>query len=169
MNHREQLVFRNSAAGNQLIQVLHEVVKIDCAAFGNIQVFNCELGGLEVIAQQGFKQEFLDLFKLVMPNDPSVCGRAYRLANRITILDLSNDRYFNPYLKMAQEVGFQAVQSTPVIDSRGCVIGLLSTHFSQTHYLTQTAELSLNHYAKKVAKMLEDFFYTNAPATSLTA
>lgn len=169
MNHREQLAFRNSSAGNLLAEVLHEAVKIDCAAFGNIQVFNCELGGLEVITHQGFEQEFLDLFKLVMPDDHSVCGRAYRLANRITIPDLSNDRYFIPYLEMAKNVGFQAVQSTPVIDSKGCVIGMLSTHFSKTHYLSRTAEASLNHRAAKVAHMIENFFYSNSLTASLTA
>lgn len=50
---------RNSEAGASFAAVLQEAVEVEDAAFGNIQVFNPEAGGLEIILQQGFDPAFL--------------------------------------------------------------------------------------------------------------
>lgn len=157
MKASEQEVFRNSAAGARLAELLREAIEIDGAAFGNIQVFNADSGGLEIIVHQGFDIRFLEMFKLVMPADSTVCARAYRLANRVSIADISNDPHFTPYLSRAQETGYHAVQSTPILDAHGCVIGILSTHFSAPHYLTRAAERALDQSAERASQLLQRF------------
>lgn len=157
MKASEQEIFRNSAAGAMLAELLREAVEVDNAAFGNIQVFNSESGGLEIIVHQGFDPDFLQLFKLVMPDDSTVCARAYRLASRISIADISNDPHLLPYLSQLRAIGFQAVQSTPILDTHGCVIGMLSTHFAQPHYLSKEAEQALDACAQRAAELLQQF------------
>lgn len=157
MKASEQELFRNSAAGALLAEVLREAVEVDGAAFGNIQVFNRESGGLEIMVQQGFSEEFLETFRLVLPDDFSVCARAYRLAGRIAITDLRNDLHFSPFLGGALKIGYQAVQSTPILDRHGCVIGMLSTHFSQPHALSKSAETQLDALVLRAAEIIEQF------------
>ena len=41
----------------------------------NIQLYNQQTRGLEIVAQLGFKQDFLDHFRIVT-GDSSACGRA---------------------------------------------------------------------------------------------
>lgn len=158
MKASEQELFRNSEAGAALAEVLREAVEVDGAAFGNIQVFNAEVGGLEIIVHQGFNPEFLKVFGLVLPDDPSVCGRAYRLAGRIAISDLRNDLHFSPFLSTALNIGFQAVQSTPILDRHGCVIGMLSTHFSKPHLLSKAAAAALDALSVRAADLLQKFY-----------
>lgn len=157
MKASEQDIFCNSTAGAALAEVLRKAVEIDAAAFGNIQVFNPESGGLEIIVHQGFNTRFLEMFKLVMPVDSTVCARAYRLANRVSIADIRNDLHFAPYLSQAQEVGYHALQSTPILDAHGCVIGILSTHFPSPHYLSKNAERALDECAARASELLQQF------------
>ncbi|HEU4708831.1 MAG TPA: GAF domain-containing protein [Methylophilaceae bacterium] len=162
MTHVEQAGYRNSPSEGVLSQLLSAAILLDDAVFGNIQVYNCELGGLEILVHQGFKPDFLERFSFVGRDDTSVCARAYRLAGRIAIPDLKNDPYYDRYYPVAQAAGFRSVQSTPIIDSQGCVIGMLSTHFPQIHYLSKRAQLALDVHAAAAARLLEHFFY--APA-----
>jgi GAF domain-containing protein len=137
--------------------VLRQAVEVEGATFGNIQVYNPEASGLEIIAHQGFNPKFLELFKLVLPDDSSVCARAYRLANRIAIPDLRNDPQSAFFFRQAQEIGFRALQSTPILDTHGCVIGMLSTHFAKPHYLSRAAELALDQCAERASELLQQF------------
>lgn len=162
MTHVEQAGYRNSQSEVVLSQLLSAAIVLDDAAFGNVQVYNCKLGGLEILVHQGCKPDFLEQFRFVGRNDTSVCARAYRRASRIAIPDLKNDPFYDKYYPSAQAAGFRSVQSTPIINSQGCVIGMLSTHFPRIHYLSKRAQLALDVHAAAAARLLEHFFY--APA-----
>jgi hypothetical protein len=64
-----------------LQDVLNESIELQNADFGNVQLFNPETGALEIVAQKGFREDFLAHFKSVFEPD-STCGRALQQGGR---------------------------------------------------------------------------------------
>src|SRR5262249_44858897 len=48
-----------------LDDVLENAIVTSGADFGNIQLYNPQIGALEIVAQRGFRQDFLDYFRTV--------------------------------------------------------------------------------------------------------
>lgn len=115
-----------------LLRILDAAVQQDGAIAGNIQLYNPASNGLEIVVQRGFAESFIECFRIVPTDGVSVCARAFRLGRRLAVFDVSADPQFEPYLPIAQSAGFQSVQSTPILDSDECVIGINSTAWHWT-------------------------------------
>jgi PAS domain-containing protein len=48
-----------------LDDVLENAILTSRADFGNVQLYNAPIGALEIVAQRGFRQDFLDYFRTV--------------------------------------------------------------------------------------------------------
>ena len=138
-----------------LYQVLDASIAMHRADFGNIQVYNPAIGKLEIVAQRGFKQDFLDAFRIVGMDDESACARALRQGKQVTIEDVENDPAYVPYREIAAAAGYRAVQSTPLVNRRGDLIGMLSTHFRHPHLPTDRELRMLDLYARQAADVIE--------------
>jgi GAF domain-containing protein len=114
-------------------EVLDFGVRLTNADFGNVQLMNWKTGWLEIKAQRGFHDEFLNFFKWVRPDDGTACARAVQDHEAIIIEDVTADRRFSPYLEIALRAGFRAVQSTPLVSTSGALVGIVSTHFRRQH------------------------------------
>jgi GAF domain-containing protein len=113
-----------------LYEVLDATIELQGADFGNIQLYDRETRTLGIVAQRGFRKEFLDYFARVDAGDGSACGAALKQRSRKIIEDVNLDPDFEPHRHIAASAGFRAVQSTPLVDhSRGEPVGMLSTHF----------------------------------------
>ena len=145
-----------------LEQLLNATISADGASKGNVQLFNPYLDGLQIVAHHGFDKLFLQQFAIVRWDEPTACGRAYRFGLRVVIPDISIDRVYAHYLSIAQASGYRAVQSTPIIQSGGAVIGVLSTHFPHSHEWSETAQGALDHSASKVAALVSKLIQTFA-------
>jgi len=66
--------------------------------------------------------EFLDYFAVV-EDVHSTCGRAARQGARTAVADVRADPGFTPHQEIAAAAGFRAVQSTPLVDYAGHLIG----------------------------------------------
>jgi len=137
--------------------ILQAAIGATGAAFGNVQIFDPRHGGLEIVAQLGFPQEFLDLFARVTPAGPSstACARAFRQGRRVMIPDVELDLEFEPYRPIARTCGFKAVQSTPIMQD-GRVVGVLSTHFAERTELPPESAQLLDRYAAVIARLMRD-------------
>ncbi len=153
---KETDVDRWSSFTAQLQGLLIAAITADGASKGNVQLFNPYLDGLQIVAHHGFDKPFLQQFGLVRWDEPTACGRAYRFGLRVVIPDMSIDRFYAPYLSIAKASGYRAVQSTPIIQSGGSVLGVLSTHFSHSHEWSETAQRALDHAASKVADSVSE-------------
>jgi len=138
-----------------LYRVLDASIAMHLADFGNIQVYNPAIGALEIVAQRGFKQDFLDAFRIVDMDDESACARAMRQGKQVTIEDVDNDPVYVPYREIAAAAGYRAVQSTPLVSRRGDLIGMLSTHFRRPHLPTDQELRMLDLYARQAADVIE--------------
>src|SRR5262249_44783945 len=109
-------------------QALEEGLALARADRGNVQLADPESGALKIIAQHGFDEAFLAHFAVV-DDDGSACGRAARRTAQLVITDVITDPGFEPHREIAVASGFRAVQSTPLVNRAGHLVGMLSTHY----------------------------------------
>lgn len=116
-----------------LLEILQAIMELQSADFGTIQQFDPAAGSLEIVAQQGFDNAFLDHFETVDAEDDSAGGRALRSGARIVIEDVDADPRYAPHRTAAAAAGYRAVQSTPILTPEGEQVGIVSTHFTRPH------------------------------------
>jgi PAS domain S-box-containing protein len=145
-----------------LDDLLENAILASGAAFGNIQLYNPQVGGLEIVAQRGFQRAFLDYFRTVRLEEGSACAQAMQSGQRIIIEDVNLDPAYTPHRPVAAAAGYRAVQSTPLKDRRGTVIGMLSTHFPRPHRPSQRDELLLDLYGRVAADLIERIRFEQA-------
>jgi PAS domain S-box-containing protein len=135
-------------------EVLDGAIALQNADFGNIQLYNHETQALEIVAQRGFQQDFLEHFRCMSDNG-TACGRAMKLRERVIIEDVQTDSEFAPHRHIAESAGFRAVQSTPLL-SRNCeLLGMLSTHFRRPHRPSLRDLRFTDLYARHLEEVLE--------------
>lgn len=137
-----------------LAEILDATIELLNADFGNIQLFNQQSKGLEIVAQRGFKQDFLDHFSQAN-EESAACGRALRQGERVIIEDVQTDPSFAPHRRMAASAGFRAVQSTPLFSRSGEVLGMISSHFRQPHRPSDHELRFIDLYAHQAAEFIE--------------
>jgi GAF domain-containing protein len=121
-----------SGLSTLLPKILDGALSLTGAEFGNIQLLDPVTGSLRIVTQSGFDSGFLEYFAVV-DDDHSVCGRAARHCAQTVISDVTADPGFAPHRGMAAVSGFRAVQSTPLADHAGRLVGMVSTHFRRPH------------------------------------
>ena len=128
------------------------------ADFGNIQLRDPVTGSLRIVTQSGFGPEFLDYFAVV-DDGHSACGRAARACAQIVVADVNADAGFAPHRDIATVSGFRAVQSTPLVDYAGRLIGMVSTHYRRPHRPSgtdlQIMELYADFAGEAIARRLD--------------
>lgn len=100
------------------------------AEFGNIQFVDPRDASLVLVTQSGFGDEFLDHFAVVHDSH-SVCGRAARQGTQAVTADVRDDQNLTPHQRIFRASGVRSVQSTPLVDHTGRLLGMISTHMSQ--------------------------------------
>jgi PAS domain S-box-containing protein len=137
-----------------LDEVLRATIALQNADFGNVQLYNTQTKALEIVAQHGFGQEFLDYFGSVQ-EDAAACGRALQRGERVIIEDVEIDPGFAPHRPIAAATGFRAAQSTPLFSRSGEPLGMISTHFRQPHRPSDRELRLTDLYARQAAELIE--------------
>ena len=143
------ILLANTELRPLLEEVLHAIISLQNADFGNIQLYNPELQTLEIVVQRGFQRDFLDHFAIVR-----IEGAAYQ-RGRIIIEDVQSDPEFEPHRHIAASAGFRAVQSTPLFGRRGKPLGMMSTHFRKPHRPSDRDLRLTDLYAVHASEMIE--------------
>ena len=133
---------------NAMNSVLAQAIDEDGATKGNLQLVDRQSHRLLLFAQRGFDEAFVRTFASVAWDDNTACGRAFRNGARVVIPDITLDAAYEPYVPQALAAGYRAVQSTPMIDDTGQVVGVLSTHFPTPQSLTKKACRRLDAIAR---------------------
>lgn len=116
----------------ELDRIVETAIAIAHADMGNIQLLDSRSGCLEIRAQCGFQQPWLDFWKQV-DEGLGACGTALLRGERVIIEDVTQSPIFagKPALEVQLGAGVRAVVSTPLRDSDGVVLGMFSVHFRQ--------------------------------------
>jgi PAS domain S-box-containing protein len=138
-----------------LQEMLVATIELLGADMGNVQLLDADQGVLAIVAQRGFRQDFLDVFREVCKDDQSACGRVLRSGQRIVIEDVETDPAYATLRSIARAAGYRAVQSTPLVSRDGALLGILSTHFRSPHRPSQQDLQALDLYVRQAAGFIE--------------
>jgi len=121
-----------------------------------LQLFDAASGSLTIVAQQGFQDDFMKFFANVRGHD-TACGEAMRTAEQIIVDDVLTSKIFvgQPAQKVLLEAAVRAVVSTPLMSSKGSLLGVLSTHFTQSLNPSERQLRLINILARQAADYLE--------------
>jgi chemotaxis methyl-accepting protein methylase/signal transduction histidine kinase len=126
---------RVADARAMLAEILRAAIEITDAVMGNIKEFD-ETGALLVSAQVGFEQPFLEHIEaLEIPSD-SASSHVDWSRRRLIAEDIATNPLFagQPSRDVMLAAGVHAVQSTPLVDRSGQLMGMLSTYYSAPHH-----------------------------------
>ena len=100
------------------------------ADFGDVQLFDSTCGALRIVAHEGFENEFLEYFETVDCSAHCPCGAAMSKHSRVVVADVATDSIFaGGSREMLLRSSVRSVQSTPLIDMSGRLVGMVSTHY----------------------------------------
>ena len=95
--------------------------------FGSIQLYDSARGVLEMVAQRGFHEEFLDALATVSIEAGLAGARSIRNRKRVIIPDVDEAPEYEPYRRLAAIAGSLVhTRSTPMLSLDGEVLGALA-------------------------------------------
>jgi PAS domain S-box-containing protein len=156
--HRVSTRYVHNGDLNSLLwDIVEAAIAIAGTDMGNIQLVDPASGALKIVAQRGFKQPFLDFFASVSHDVPTTCGAAFQCIERKVIDDVPGSPALagTPELEALLAAGVQSVQSTPLINRRGEVIGMLSTHWRKPHSPDERILSFMDMLARQAADVIE--------------
>jgi DNA-binding NarL/FixJ family response regulator len=110
---------------------LASVINASAADYGTFQFFDSRRGELRIVAQHGFRTEFLDYFTTVHCDHDCVCSAAMNCSSRVVVTDVATDPLLSSESRgVLLRAKVRAVQSTPLVETPGKLIGMVSTHYS---------------------------------------
>jgi GAF domain-containing protein len=133
--------------------ILRDVVALHGAEFGNIQLLVGDR--LLLVAEWGLEAPFLHAFREIAKADCCASGRAWEAGEPVVIEDVEADEIYAPFREVARKAGYQSVQSTPLVTSRGRMLGMASTLFANRHAPTPIEMETVKAYGKHAADYLE--------------
>jgi GAF domain-containing protein len=133
---------------------LRDIVALHGAEFGNIQLTDGH-GGLLIVAQSRLPANFLKSLGRIDMQAGTVCARAARLGRTVFVADVETDPEFAPFLSFARDTAFKSVLSSPLVSSRGHLVGVASAHFANRYAPTRVELQSLEAYCGRLADVVE--------------
>ncbi len=142
---------------SNLSEMLDAAIWISGADKGNVQLRDDASGTLKLVVHRGFEAPFLEYFAEVRTGESSVCGAALAAGERVVVEDVTESPLFSgePALPVLLDAGVRAVQSTPLVSSKGTVMGMVSTHYSAPHVLGDREARLLDVLARQIADYVE--------------
>jgi GAF domain-containing protein len=136
-----------SSFENAAHTVLDDAIALHGAELGNVQLKAGD--DLVIVAQRGFKRPFLEFFRRVTTKDECACGRALRTGDTAIVPDIETDG--RDALRAAK---VKSVMTTPLLSSRGVIVGAVSAHFVRSHTPTLIEVQTLKSYSMAAADYL---------------
>lgn len=160
MRRLNEIGTRCAKAGNDvagcLKEILNVAIEISAADKGSVQLLDDESGRLTFAVQQGFDKSFRDFFTSATDGD-SAWGSAIESKQRVVVEDIRESDIFlgKPSLEMMLNAEVRAVESVPLLSSSGKLLGIISTHFSETHRPSEQELRLMDLLARQTADYLE--------------
>ena len=115
-----------------LQEIMNTAVVIVEAERGTLQLI--EDDSLNLVAHYGHEQPFIEFFSRVT-SQASVCGEAMKRSKRVIVEDVEESPLFADTLSLGvlRTAGVRSVQSTPLVNRNGNLLGILTTQWSVPH------------------------------------
>jgi PAS domain S-box-containing protein len=137
-----------------LYEILDAAIEMTGADMGNVQLLDGDT--LKIVAQRGFEAPFLEFFNTVH-DGLAACGTAMQSSERVVVEDVAASPIFadSPARDVMLAAQVHAVQSTPLINRSGRLLGMFSTHYRTPHRPEQRELRLLDLLARQAADCIE--------------
>ena len=125
---------RGTQFAGLLREVLDAAIAVDGGVAGAIQRLDERDRCLRFAAWRGLSDKFIQRFDPIPLVADTTCAQAHRERRRVVVRDVRVDPSAAGWAEAALEVGFIAIQSTPLIDGNRRQRGILNTHFDRPHH-----------------------------------
>ena len=110
---------------------------------------NASSKALRVETYAGFSAEQIRLFG-------EIPASFFSMQRRTLIEDIETPGTYFPFMDAAEQVGFRAVFSAPIVNSRGEALGVVATFFRNPHAPTDRQSRLVELYARQAANALDN-------------
>jgi GAF domain-containing protein len=135
--------------------VIDLAIEVGGAIAGTVQVLVVERQELQIVAHRGFRAAFLQHFRVVTANDGTAAGHALLDRRRILIPDTHHDPGYAPHRAIADEAGYRAAVSIPLIGHDNAIVGVLSVCFAKPYQPPPDVLSKLDLLAVLAARIIE--------------
>lgn len=128
------------------------VCEADC---GNIQIRDPRTGALRIAVARGLPRWWKAYWDRCAVSH-GVCGKAIARGRRVIVPDVERSAIFigSSAMPVMRRAGVRAVQSTPLIDRSGTLLGVLSTHWRRTRRPSAAALRRVDAISAQSAEIL---------------
>jgi GAF domain-containing protein len=140
---------------NRLQRTLEQAIRLMGAAQGNVQLYERHQHTLRIVAHAGHSGQFLEHFKAIT-SGTACCGLALKRRQRVIVEDVEKEPLMAHLVNSFKAYGIRAVQSTPLFDENGTLVGILSTHFPEPHRPTASQLQALDALLPDIREALRD-------------
>ena len=139
-----------------LQEILRATTEITGAQMGAVHL-NDGAAGLTLVAHLGISQPFVSALDHVHAEAGSVCAVALKRQQRVVVEDVATNPDFtgSPSLDLLITAGVRGVQSTPLTDRAGRLIGMMTTHYATPHQFTEAELRWVDLLARDAADLIE--------------
>jgi len=135
-------------------EILSAALKITGADAGTVQIYDNATKSLVLLVTHGFPRKMTDHFHHVDAHSHTACGIALRTGER-TFVDFDDD-VADEACRMHVEAGYRSAQATPLLSRSGEPIGMLNTHWNESHHRLGDREVRyLDLLARQAADLIE--------------
>lgn len=138
-----------------LTEVLDASMALLGTDLGTTQLYNPESHTLELVAQRGFGQEFVDYYAVVGSDHASACALAMESAEQVIVESTADDPRLKNDWPILLPAGSRAVVTTPFITRSGDLLGMVSTHFRAKHRPSEEDLTALDLYIRHATLVME--------------
>jgi PAS domain S-box-containing protein len=126
------------------------------ADMGTLQVLNTHTDTLQVIAQQGLTQEYIDYVDRVHSR-PGIADQAKKMDKTIIVEDMYKHPMFSnrSVWDLLSSNKLRAMVGTPLLSGSGKLLGMLSAHFKQQHIPNEHELRIMELLARLTADIME--------------
>jgi PAS domain S-box-containing protein len=154
-------LFDSGGLGSTLQEIMATAVAIVSADKGTLQLLEGDT--LRIVAHYGQEDFFLDYFASA-EKQASTCGEATKQGGRVVVEDIETSSLFagTPALDILRRAGVRSVQSTPLLNRKGRLLGILSTHWGSPHVPSEQELWRIDLLARQTADLIEHKFAEEA-------
>ncbi|MGZ4959467.1 MAG: GAF domain-containing protein, partial [Methylomonas sp.] len=140
-------------------KMLDTAMVVSHSDFASLQMLDAEgseAGGLRLLGYRGFNPQAAKFWEWVTPASASACSMVLRTKQRVCVPDVRQCEFMAGSTDLAcyLETGILAVLTTPLVSRSGELLGMLSTHWRDTHEPTDGEQRALDVLARQAADLL---------------
>jgi hypothetical protein len=118
-------------------RMLDAAVRLASSDFASLQLLDPTREELQLVAHRGFPADAAAFWDRVGVQSGTSCGRALERRQRVVVPDVEEAPFIRGTidLRVFRDAGIRAIQTTPLVARDRRLVGMISTHWRQSHTL----------------------------------